>query len=171
MKRIIFIAASFLLLFSACKQEETLKERIEKQEKVLLSDTTGTLDNSVVKSLVDDYIAYAEAHVADSLAPMYRFKSADILMNTGNSVEALHQLDYIIERNPRFHKMADVYFLKGYILENHLGELGRAKTVYDKFLAKYPEHEFADDVRISLRYLGRSPEELIKEFEKRNQAN
>jgi len=37
----------------------------------------------------------------------------------------------------------------------------------EEFLEKYPDSDFADDARISLQNLGKSPEELIKELEER----
>jgi len=45
---------------------------------------------------------------------------------------------------------------------------GKAKELYELFLEKYPEHDFADDAQFSLQYLGKSPEELMMEFEAQN---
>ncbi len=60
-------------------------------------------------------------------------------------------------------------FLKGYVYENDLRDLETAKKIYEEFLVKYPDDEFADDAEISIKNLGKSPEELIKEFEEQQQ--
>jgi inosine/xanthosine triphosphate pyrophosphatase family protein len=43
--------------------------------------------------------------------------------------------------------------------------------IYELFLQKYPDNDFADDARISIENLGKTPEELIKQFEEQQQAN
>jgi len=45
----------------------------------------------------------------------------------------------------------------------------KATEIYEDFIAKYPESAFADDARISIDNMGKTPEELIQEFERRNQ--
>jgi tetratricopeptide (TPR) repeat protein len=56
-------------------------------------------------------------------------------------------------------------FLKGYVYENNLGRLDKAKEIYETFIELYPNNEFADDAEVSLRFLGKSPEELIEIFQ------
>jgi tetratricopeptide (TPR) repeat protein len=58
-------------------------------------------------------------------------------------------------------------FLKGYVYENNLGRLDKAKAIYEEFLQKYPDNDFADDAEVSLKYLGKSPEELIEIFQRK----
>jgi len=43
--------------------------------------------------------------------------------------------------------------------------LAKAEEIYKKFLELYPDNDFADDAEISLKYLGKSPEELIEIFQ------
>lgn len=145
----------------------TLREKIERQEKQLTQGVAEEEQDEVVESLLEDYMAFVEQNPGDSLTSLYRFRSADIMMNRNMPVKALEQLDIIMNRHPDFPKRADALFLKGYILENSLGELGRAKEVYHRFLETYPEHAFADDVEVSLEHLGRSPEDLVRMFEKK----
>ena len=57
--------------------------------------------------------------------------------------------------------------MKGYVYENEIGDLNAAKKIYEDFIAKYPDDEFADDAAVSIKNLGKSPEELIKEFEEK----
>jgi TolA-binding protein len=55
----------------------------------------------------------------------------------------------------------------GFVQENDLNQLDKAKATYESFLAKYPnDPDFTDDAQNALKLLGKSPEEIIKEFEK-----
>jgi len=36
---------------------------------------------------------------------------------------------------------------------------------YELFLSEYPEHDFSDDAKLAIRNLGKTPEDLIREFE------
>ncbi len=57
-------------------------------------------------------------------------------------------------------------FLLGFSYENDLKQNDKAREVYELFLKNYKSHELADDVQFSLNNLGKSPEDIIKQFEK-----
>lgn len=170
MKKLIFVSLILILIaFTACQNSTSLKEKIAKQEEQLYeSNSQNQPDKQLMNRLTENYIKYATEKPEDTLAPEYLFKAADISMNTGKSDLAQKQLDKILKNYPDYDKRAEVTFLKGYIYENYQGELSKAKTFYEAFLNKYPEHEFADDVQMSLKHLGKSPEELVKQFEKQS---
>ncbi len=166
----ILFVALVILGFSSC-ESASLQERIREKEKQLQNSEPEDIDEAFLQGLVDDYLNYTTEHPEDSLTPYYRFRSADILMNISQPAGALEQLNILITRYPAFDKAADALFLKGYIYENQLGELGRAKEVYERFLEKHPGHAFADDVEVSLKYLGQSPEDLVRMFEEKQKEN
>jgi TolA-binding protein len=93
------------------------------------------------------------------------FKAGDLAMNLGMGQKAISFFDRILKDYPDFEKVPQSLFLKGYIYENEIGDLNTAKKIYEDFLQKYPDDEFADDAEVSIKNLGKSPEELIKEFE------
>jgi TolA-binding protein len=80
-------------------------------------------------------------------------------------MEAIRFYDRILNDFPDYRKAPEALFLKGYVYENNLGRLDKAKEIYEAFIAKYPTNEFADDAEVSLKYLGKSPEELIEIFQ------
>lgn len=57
-----------------------------------------------------------------------------------------------------------------FIYENQLHGAEKAKKLYEEFMKKYPDHELAKDVKFSLDHIGKSDEELIKEFEAKQKA-
>jgi outer membrane protein assembly factor BamD (BamD/ComL family) len=62
-------------------------------------------------------------------------------------------------------------FFKGYVYENLIRNLDKAKEIYLQFIEKYPESDFADDAQMALQNLGKTPEQMIKEFEERRKAD
>ena len=86
-------------------------------------------------------------------------------MNTGRATQAINIYSRIVEQYPDYSKAPEALFLQGYVYENNLGRLDKAKAIYEEFLAKYPDNDFADDAEVSLKYLGKTPEELIEIFQ------
>jgi len=155
-----------LFLFSACQSKRTKAiKNIEKAEQEAFAET-GALNADKVNDLITEYVAFADQFKDDTLAASYIFKAGDIAMNTNRSMEAIRFYDRILNDFPNYRKAPEALFLKGYVYENNLGRLDKAKEIYEAFIAKYPTNEFADDAEVSLKYLGKSPEELIEIFQK-----
>jgi len=91
-------------------------------------------------------------------------------MNLKMPQKAIQVFDRVLKNYPDYEKAAQCLFLKGYVYENEIGDLNTAKAIYKDFIAKYPDDEFADDAAVSIQNLGKSPEELIKEFEEKSKA-
>ena len=146
------------------------KSRIKELEKKIGAENF-TLDENGMKlanELIADYLSYAESHKDSPEAPDYMYSAADLSLNIGKSKEALDLYNQIIYKYPDYAKAPECLFLVGYIYENYFQQYGKAKEIYESFLQKYPNHEFADDARISIENMGKSPEELIKSFEEKN---
>ncbi len=131
------------------------------------SDQSQGINKTRATQLVDAYIEYAGSFPDDSLAPEYLFRGADISMNMYESGRAIDLYDKILSSYPNFRKAPQCIFLKAFVYENNLNDLVNAKRYYLEFLEKYPDDDFADDAQISLENLGKTPEELIKEFEEK----
>ncbi len=154
-----------VILFNACQspRQDTI-ENIMATEQEIFSEN-GMIDRNRVDELIETYVAFADEFPKDTLAPDYLFKAGDIAMNTNRSRQAIRSYDRIITDYPDYRKTPEALFLKGYVYENNLGRLDKAKEIYEAFLVLYPDNEFADDAEVSLKYLGKSPEELIEIFQ------
>ena len=156
---------SILLVFAACQSQRTKAiKNIEKTENEVFAEN-GSLNKDKISDLIAAYTDFADKYPGDSLAPTYIFKAGDISMNTNRSMEAIKFYDRILHDFPDYRKAPEALFLKGYVYENNLGRLDKAKEIYEAFITKYPDNEFADDAQVSLKYLGKSPEELIELFQ------
>ena len=123
----------------------------------------------VANDLIHAYVDYAEKNKESEEAPAYLFDAANMAMNIDQSEKALELFNRIIYQYPDYKKAPDCLFLLGYIYENSMQNYGKAKAIYEDFIAKYPDHDFADDARISIDNMGKPLDELVKEFESKNQ--
>ncbi len=140
-------------------------------EDVLFADANKMIDKAKARELIDKYVQFGDEFPENQETPSMLFKAGDMSMNLNMPKEAIVIFDRIMDNYPDYEKTPQCLFLKGYIYENNLGDLNSAKKIYEEFLQKYPEDEFADDAEVSIKNLGKSPEELIKEFEEQQKKD
>ncbi len=58
--------------------------------------------------------------------------------------------------------------MQAFAYENIIGNTGKAFEYYNEFLSKFPEHELADDALTAIKFMGKSPDEIVREFERMN---
>ncbi len=151
--------------------KEVSIEHINSLEAELFNANMTTPNLEKAKQLADMYVAYADQNPNDSIAPDFLFKGADINMNISSPQTTIALFDNIISLYPGYKNIPTIMFLKGFVYEDQLNDYENARKCYEEFLEKYPDSDFADDALVSLNNLGKSPEELIKEFEKQNNEN
>lgn len=167
----IFFLAFILIYAAACSSPEGKKKSaIEEMEKTLFSGENITLDRAKANELIKAYISFADEFPDADETPEFLFKAGDMSMNLKMPQKAIQVFDRVLKNYPDYEKAAQCLFLKGYVYENEIGDLNAAKKIYEDFIAKYPDDEFADDAAVSIQNLGKSPEELIKEFEEKSKA-
>lgn len=120
------------------------------------------------------YIAACETnaltHPNDPKAAELLFKAAMTARTTArNPKKALQIYDWVYKEFPAYDKSYQALFLKAFTLDNDMKKFDEAKTQYEAFLAKYPDDEFAVSTKFLLENLGKSDDEIIKQFEKKKQ--
>ncbi len=155
-----------LCVFAACKSEkEKLTETISKTEKELIDDSSQQVNRKKAEEMIGLYKEYAARFADDTVSAEYLFRAGDISNGIGQYKEAIEYYGRSSE-NEKFSKHAVAFFLMGFIYETQLNDMVNSKRIYEEFLRKYPDHPLTSDVKFSLDNLGKSPEELIKMFEK-----
>ncbi len=162
MKRIILILAG-LALMTACghkaSQEELAKE-IEEQEATLNYLDIDNADSTLCE-MISLYRQYYNRFPADSMAPVYMRRTADLCITLGSADEAVALLDSIIAMYPDYDDLAGCWFLKGYAYET-AENYDSARVAYTYFVETYPDHYLAKDTRTTLQYLGLPVEEMFE---------
>ncbi len=146
--------------------EDDIADSISYYERVLFANANPQkINRDDALKLSDFYINWAKSNHEDSLAPEYYLKSADILMNMRKPVAAIKSLNMVIDHYPESSNAPYALFLKAFVFEDLLKDNVNAERYYKKFIDQYPYNEYVDDAMISLKNLGKTPEELIREFE------
>ncbi len=164
MKQILLHISIVTVISSCSSPQQKQRDEINAAEKVLFSDSTMIADKVKANELMKMYIAYADQFQDDSSSADYLFKAGDLANNLHQPSQAI-ALFGRVQRYHVYNKVPVALFLQGFISETELQDFAQAKQFYESFLQKYPNHQLADDVQSSLNNLGKSPEELIKEFE------
>ena len=166
MNKILYLF-SFLLITSCMDSKNKVIKQISGAEEDLYSESSTILDNDKSHKLLDLYVSYADKFQDDTASAGYLFKAADIAINIHRPEQAITLLGRV-QRYPLFAKTPLALFLQGFIAETELRDIKQAEEFYKLFLKKYPNNKLANDVQSSLTNLGKSPEELIREFESKN---
>lgn len=175
MKKSFVLALTFSCLFFviSCSQNTTQKSGIATNEKIKtleseLFEHDGSLNLVTAETITEAYRQYAKDNPTDSLSPEYLYKALEIHIQTGNAAQALSIIS-ALERYSDSDKTPIALFLRGFILETSLNDQKGAKVAYQEFIDKYPNNDFVDDAQNAINNMGKTPEELIQEFEKQNQ--
>ncbi len=173
MKRLALVVVTVLLVagFISCtsSKEKEIK-RIKAYESELLNDKTG-IHKEKADTLLNMYDRFAKDYPSDSLVPHFMFKAGDLAMNMNEPQRAISYFDIICNSYKNFNRMPDCIFLKGFIYENYLDDLEKAKSHYQEFIQKYPNHELTSSAQGALDNLGLSPDDIVKKFQEKNAGN
>ncbi len=172
MKRLL-TAGSILLvtlsiIYTGCKspvnKDKSQISSIEEQ----LKDEAARPDNAKLDELLNLYISFADKYPDDTLSQVYLYRAVNVSMGMGDGQKAMQLIDRSINKYPAGIYLPEIVFLKAYVYENLLGRYGKASEIYRDFIHRFPDHELADDAQVAIQNMGKTPDELIKEFEARN---
>lgn len=147
---------------------DTLVHVIELLEQKL--KTQQTIDYNLGAAMVNAYMDFFNNYPKDAAAADYLFKAAEVSMNVKQSEKAIELFQKVNDVYPNFGKASFALFLQGFIYETQLNDITKAKGKYSQVVEQYPDTKIAEDAKASIANLGKSNEELIKEFEKKNKV-
>lgn len=142
-------------------------ELIKQTENELYNSESFNRANAI--KLVDLYYNFSEQYSDDTLAAPYLYKAAEIAMNTQLGTRSISYFDKILTDYPNYEKIPECIFLKAFVYENQLNNNEKAGQLYEEFIAQYPDHALVKDAEASIKFLGKSPEELVKIFQEMNE--
>lgn len=174
MKKVIVMVFSAAVLFSCGSKEENTQatpqewqSKIETMEQSLFNSNDKMFNDSIAAAVIVAYDEYASLFPDDPETPDYLFKAGEVSLGLGKPVKSMSYFKKVYDLYPDFERAAYSLFLQAYVLDNHLNDDQHAGEVYTSFIKKYPDHPMAKDAEFSIQNLGKSDEELIKEFEAR----
>lgn len=158
MKKIGF-GLVLLVWFSACSSP---KEKALKEIKTL-EQNDSAFSETLMSNMKEKYMSFAAEYPDDEASPMFLLKASQHAIVLNQPQEAIELLGQVIEKYPRSTFAEEALFLRGLTYENNLNDLAKAKESYELFLKNYPKAELAEEAKIAIVNLGKSPEQIIEE--------
>lgn len=102
----------------------------------------------------------------DSLAPVFLLKAGQVAQSINKYSQAQEFFVKCKNQFPEFKNRGAAMFLLAQLYDdaNKLNNESEAKIIYEQIIKEYPKSPFAADSKACIRNLGKSDEELIKEF-------
>lgn len=165
----LFIAIAVIACNSSNNSNENIGSselmKIRELEKVVYNDSSMTYNKSKGNQLILAYEEFAKFYDKDTLTPGFLFNAGELAMALNLGAKAVGLFEKVRTQYPTYEKAPACLFLQGFVFETQLFNNEKAKEKYSQFIKEYPNHELADDAQASINNLGKSLEDLVKEFE------
>lgn len=151
---------------------DTIEERIaliDNYSLILANDTTG-VHREVAEKLLLAYEDFLKHHSFEIISKEYQFRAGELAKAINKPHLAIKHLNGLLERDPDHERAPLALFYKATIVGDMLNEDENAKMLYQEFIDKYPDHPLAESAKESIKLQGKSLDEIVKEFEKKNKS-
>lgn len=143
---------------------KSLFAEARKMDSIILQSIEANVNegNKAIKAFTD----FAYYCKEDTLAPVFLIKSAQIAKSINNLPQAKLCLEKCIEGHQNFKNRGAAMFLLAqmYDEERQLNDEEKAKEIYINIMHSYPKTAWARDAKAAMEMLGKTDEEIIKEF-------
>lgn len=184
MKKSLVIFSALFVLLSSCggegsdqkkndentnaTPEEVLKRIADIEDDIEIAKGDAIITHS--HRLANALKSYADKFPKDEKTPEMLFKAANVHISINNFDQTVSLLQRIRKHYAGWEKIPETIFMQGFVYDYHLNKKGKAQGYYEELIEKYPDHVFAKDARASIQNLGKTDEELVREFEERRKA-
>lgn len=147
--------------------QQLLLDQIKEKEQKLLKTIDKELDKPTAYELIAKSEAWMNQYPDHEETPDIMFKSADVARGLGDYGLAIKLWEKVYQNYPDYKKAPEALFLMAFTYENDVANPDIAEKYYNKFIELHPEHKLVSEVKTVLNNLGKSPEDLIKSFQKK----
>jgi len=145
---------------------KTLLHEIDALEAKLRKAKLVTDEMPAAQELVKKSQSYSEQYPKNENTPAVLFKAADVARSIGEYGKAIQLWGKVWRNYPKFNKAPDAIFMQAFTYENNLKDIQNAKRYYLQFIEQFPKNPLREQAIVALKNLGKSPEDLIREFQK-----
>lgn len=160
MKKIFSVITIFILLFSSCNTHKDKDLFDSASAKAKTKNYSEALKD--YQKVIDEYPSGDKA--AESLfavAAIYHMFQIPNISKEESLKKAVEYYQKLYDQFPEKEKAAKALFMAAFIKANELNQLESARSSYQTFVEKFPNHELASQAKIELENLGKTPEEML----------
>ncbi len=129
-----------------------------------------TADPTLYNKALLTYSSFATNFPDDTMAAYCLFRAANYASNLNQYQRALSIYDTISKKYPNFKGGAECLFNQAFIYDDKLKDTAHAHKFYQMVIDKYPHTKLDSDAHAAISQLGKSTDEIIREFEEKNKA-
>lgn len=139
-----------------------------KIDSALLISTNLNINSA--EQAINAFNNFASACKDDSLAPIFLLKAGQIAQSISKFQQSKILLQKCADEFPNFRNRGAALFLLAQVYDNvsMLNNETEAKKVYEQIIKEYPNTAWERDSKSCIKNLGKTDEELVKEFLKKN---
>jgi tetratricopeptide (TPR) repeat protein len=147
-----------VVLFNEAKRFDT----------ILLKATV--INNDIAEQAIKAFYEFSNNCTTDTLAPVFLVKAGQVAQSIRKYTQAQAFFIKCAEEFPKFNNRGVALFLLAQLYDNAsmLNNETEARTIYEQIIREYPKTTFANDSRACIKNLGKTDEQLIQEFLKKN---
>ena len=119
-------------------------------------------DTTALDKAVGQFNTFLARYPQDQRAPKALDKLALIAQRRGEMKGAVALYERLLSQYPTSERGDEAQFMIGFICEEFLGDLGKAREAYQRVIDQYPNSELALSAQRLLPNVGRPPEEWVK---------
>ena len=183
-KYLIYASSLFAFIyFSSCKSDDrpshahgpmgavdtsrdALLQTIRAAEAKL--KTSQTINNFDGNLTVTAYNNFANHFPNDTLSAAFLFNAGGLESSMGDSKMALDFYARVIKQFPNSRLVPECLLVEGFIYDNNLNDTAKARAKYQELINRFPNDSISTQAKQAIKYLGKTPEEIGKEFEEKN---
>lgn len=178
------------LVFISCGTDNSSiekKETTKKDTVIVVADDCVSrlneakrLDNILLKAnavnmldaenAIKAFYEFSSNCKTDTLAPVFLIKAGQVAQSIRKFTQAQSFFTKCIDEFPKFKSRGAAMFLLAQLYDDPaiLNNESEARTLYHQIIREYPQSSYANDAKACIQNLGKSDEELVKEFLKKN---
>jgi TolA-binding protein len=135
----------------------------------IISKATA-LNYDVAEKSIKVFYDFATNCKLDPLAPEFLLKAGQIAQNIHKYTQAQTFYQKCIDDFPKYKDRGAAMFLLGQLYDNStmLNNEEEATTIYHTLIREYPKSSYASDAKACIKNIGKTDDQLIEEFLKKN---
>ncbi len=164
MREILKVGLTFLIFLVLVSCSGKNEKELMNEGNKFIKEKKYSEAAAVFKKIINEFPESGQTAAAMfELAKLYQGKVLKDIDEKESLKEAVKYYKQIFEKFPKAKEASSALFMAGFIEANELKDLEAAKKTYNLYLENFPDGELADDAKIELANLGKSPEEILME--------
>ena len=142
-----------------CSGQPEAEDAFAAAEQAAQATAADSATHSTAIGLYEQFVQRfpEHAYAAKALAMIGR-----LTQQQGDNAGAIRKYERLLTSYPDSQYGDEAQFMVGFIYEENLGELDKARNAYQKVIDRYPDSELATSARQLLPHVGKAAEEWVK---------